>query len=196
MASITYSAEKEEEFALEGTVNGAGAAMTWAEKEWAMDDIEKIAWKDVQNPPVFLNVIGGLGAPYWQSDLNPRFLDENKTYQNYTHEECMAALMESIAFLIVINLKEMQKHGINTQQLLLAGGMSQDEHLCQVLANLSSVSVVVSSFREATSRGAAWLTMQCPNWGILASKEFHPTKDDALQTRYHKFKSAIEGLIN
>ena len=34
LASITYSSEQEQEYALEGTVNGAGAAMTWAEDEW------------------------------------------------------------------------------------------------------------------------------------------------------------------
>ena len=196
LASITFSTENEQQYALEGTVNGAGAALTWAEDEWKIKDIEKVPWKNVQNTPVFLNTIGGLGSPYWRSDINPRFLDTNKTHKDFSNEECMAALMESIAFLITINIKEMQKHKIDTTQLLVAGGMSKDKHLCQCLANLCSVPVVVSNFKEATSRGAAWLAMQCPAWEILASKQYYPNKDDLLLNRYRKFKSALEELMH
>ena len=85
---------------------------------------------------------------------------------------------------------------VETNQLLVAGGMSKDEHLCQCLANLCSASVVVSSFKEATSRGAAWLAMQRPDWKILESKQFHPVEDDLLQSRYYDFKSAIEGIVH
>lgn len=195
LASITYSAKEEQEYALEGTINGAGAAITWAEDEWGIHAIEQVAWKNVQNVPVFLNTIGGLGSPFWQSDIHPRFLDANKTHKDYSNEECMAALMESIAFLITINIEEMQKHEIETTQLLLAGGMSKDQHLCQCLANLSSVSVRVSEFKEATSRGAAWLVMQRPDWDILEGKILHPLNDRLLLSRYSEFKSAIEGLM-
>ena len=195
LASITYSSEHEQEYALEGTVNGAGAAMTWAESEWGINNIESVSWQIVEEVPVFLNTVGGLGSPFWRSDVSPRFLDVSKSHDDYTNEQCMAALMESIVFLLTINIEEMLKHGVVTNKLLVAGGMSEDVYLCQCLANLSSVSVVVSNFKEATSRGAAWLAMQRPDWGVLESKQFYPVKDNALQLRYRDFKAAIQGLI-
>ena len=195
LTSITYSSEHEQEYALEGTVNGAGAAMTWAENEWGINDIESVSWQSVEEVPIFLNSVGGLGSPFWRSDVSPRFLDVSKSYSDYTNEQCMAALMESIVFLLTINIEQMLKHGAVTNQLLVAGGMSEDVHLCQRLANLSSTSVVVSNFKEATSRGAAWLAMQRPDWEVLDSKKFNPVKDNALQLRYRDFKSAMQGLI-
>ncbi|QMU60549.1 MAG: hypothetical protein GKR92_02090 [Gammaproteobacteria bacterium] len=196
LASITYSSEHEQEYALEGTVNGAGAAMTWAESEWSISDIESLSWQKVEEVPIFLNSIGGLGSPFWRSDVSPQFLDVNKSHNDYTKEQCMAALMESIVFLLMINIEEMFKHGVVTNQLLVAGGMSKDKHLCQCLANVSSVSVVVSNFKEATSRGAAWLALQRPEWGVLESKIFNPVNDNALQLRYGEFKSAMQRLIH
>jgi glycerol kinase len=196
LTSITYSSGSEQEYALEGTVNGAGAAMTWAESAWGIQDIESIPWNEIENVPVFLNTVGGLGSPFWQSNIPPRFLDDNKTHKNYSSEQRMAALMESIVFLLTINIEEMHKHEISTHQILVAGGMSKDEHLCQCLANLNSVPVIVSNFKEATSRGAAWLAMHRPNWGILESRSFSPIHGHALQSRYDTFKSAIYKLVH
>jgi glycerol kinase len=201
LASITYSSDNKQEYALEGTVNGAGAAMTWAETEWNINDIEAISWKDVENVPVFLNTVGGLGSPFWKSDIQPRFLDAHKTHTDYSQQQCIAALMESIVFLLTINIEAMSKHDIKTEKLLIAGGMSKDRHLCQCLANLCSVSVIVSSFKEATSRGAAWLALQAlnrqqPEWEIVERTEFKPMNDQNLQSRYEEFKKEIVRLIH
>ena len=196
LASITFSSDQKQEYALEGTVNGAGAAMTWAEEAWGLSNIESVEWKDVTNVPIFLNTIGGLGSPFWVSGLEPTFLDASKTYADYSKQQCMAALMESIVFLLAINLEEMNKHGVETKSLLVSGGMSKDHHLCQCLANLAFVSVQVSSFKEATSRGAAWLAMQKPDWNVIERAMFSPIKDQNLQSRYEEFKKEIVRLVN
>ncbi len=195
LASITYSSEHKKEYALEGTVNGAGSAMTWAESEWNIADIETVAWKGANEVPIFLNTIGGLGSPYWQADITPRFKDINKDHEDYSDEQCMAALMESVVFLLTINLEEMRKYNVKTKQILVAGGMSKDDHLCQCLANLSGAPVVVSKFNEATSRGAAWSAMRRPDWGVLDSKQFKPANDHSLQNRFDTFKASIECLL-
>jgi glycerol kinase len=206
LASITYSSDKKQEYALEGTVNGAGAAMTWAENEWNINDIESISWENVEHVPIFLNTVGGLGSPYWRSDIAPAFLDAKSTHTDYSNEQRVAALMESIVFLLAINIEEMRKHEVETKQLLVAGGLSKDDHLCQCLADVCSASVTVSNFKEATSRGAAWLAFQAPgqkasdknilgkiqpDWGVLDSKQFHPTENSSLQSRFEVFKDAI-----
>ena len=195
LSSITYSSENEEDFVLEGTVNGAGAAMSWAESEWKMDNIETIEWQDVGDVPIFINTIGGLGSPFWRSDISPRFLQAQKKYKDFSKQQCMAALMESIAFLITINIEEMQKHEIKIDQILVAGGMSKDKYLCQCLADLSGVTILVSSFKEATSRGAAWLVMQKPNWSILESEQYFANENNSLLTRYVKFRSELKRIL-
>ena len=194
LASITYSSSYEQEYALEGTVNGAGAAMTWAEQEWGIQNIEQVPWKDVKDVPIFLNSIGGLGSPFWKSEIQPRFI--NKSHKEYSDQECMAALMESIVFLISINIDTMRELGIQIDELLVAGGMSKDEYLCQRLADLNEIAVCVSDFKEATSRGAAWLAMQKPEWHILESKHFYPASNNSIKERYRKFKTAIQGLVH
>lgn len=196
LSSITYSANDEQEYALEGTVNGAGAAMTWAGSVWNIKNIESIVWKNVDDVPIFLNSVGGLGSPFWQSDITPTFLNKKKSHTDYSNEQCKAALMESIAFLLAINIKEMRKHKVETKQLLVAGGMSKDEHLCQCLADLCFAPVTVSNFNEATSRGAAWLALQKPEWNILDSKHFNSVENPSLQSRFEKFKTAIDNLIH
>ncbi len=196
LSSITYSSESEEEYVLEGTVNGAGAAMTWAEEEWGINEIESIEWKNVEDVPIFLNTIGGLGSPFWRSDIQAGFLQSEKNYQDYSIHQCMAALMESIAFLITINIKKMRMHDVEVNQLLIAGGMSKDEHLCQCLADLCEADVVVSNFKEATSRGAAWLAMQKPVWDILESKHFYPNENNSLLSRYKLFRNAFTGMLH
>ncbi len=196
LSSITFSSDIEEEFVLEGTVNGAGAAMTWAEEEWGINEIESVEWKDVEDVPIFLNTIGGLGSPFWKSDIQPRFLQSDKNYKNYSINQCMAALMESVAFLITINIEEIRMHEVQINQLLLAGGMSKDEHLCQCLADLCAADVVVSNFKEATSRGAAWLVMQKPDWSILESKYFYPNENDSPMSRYKLFRDALKGMLH
>lgn len=196
LASITYSSESLREYALEGTVNGAGAALTWAEAEWGIKELETVGWKEVEEVPIFLNSVGGLGSPFWHNDISSRFLDVDKTHNDYSNQQCMAALMESIVFLLAINVEEMQKNGIKTDQILVAGGMSKDQHLCQCLANLINVTVVVSSFKEATSRGAAWLAMQQPNWSIIECTEFNPINDQNLQSRYDQFNNEVVRLVH
>ncbi len=196
LASITFSSSQLKEYALEGTVNGAGAALTWAEEEWSVRDIESVPWKNVRDIPIFLNTIGGLGSPFWSSNQLPRFLVAHKSFKDYSIEQCMAALMESIIFLLMINVEEMHKNGIETDQLLMAGGMSKDDYMCQSLANLSAISVTVSNFKEATSRGAAWLAMQRPKWELLESKAYHPKQDKSICVRFEKFKLGMNEWVS
>jgi glycerol kinase len=104
--------------------------------------------------------------------------------------------MESIVFLIVNNVEEMKKYEIEINQLLIAGGMSKDDQLCQSIANLCAIPVIVSSFKEATSRGAAWLAFQRPEWEMLESREYFPEKDDDINGRFIEFKLAMNELVS
>ena len=191
LGSVTYSTDLVQEYSLEGTINGAGAAISWAHDAWNIVDIENIHWQGIKDVPVFINTIGGLGSPWWKNDIRPTFL-ENKAYQDFSVEQCKAALMESIVFLIKKNIEVIIKQGMDSKRLIVTGGLSSDTYLCQRIADLCAITVMSTNYKEATSRGAAWLVFEKPAWEPLQFLRFTPNKDIALNNRYQQFISEIE----
>ena len=194
LGSITYSTNTVYEYSLEGTINGAGAAVSWAKEAWGVSNIESIDWQEVEEVPIYLNTIGGLGSPWWRSDIKSMFLD-NKSHQELSPKQCKAALMESIAFLITKNIQEIFQLGIETKSLVVTGGLSSDTYLCQRLADLCKVPVMSSDYKEATSRGAAWLVFGRPSWEPVHYLRYTPRKDEAIHSRYQKFITEIERRV-
>ena len=130
LASITYSSNTDQEYALEGTINGAGAAITWAKDAWAKgvwdtEDLDDVQWHDAQDIPVFITLWEAWVRLGGRVRLNRRFwIRKNLPY--YSKQQCKAALMESIAFLITRNIEELRDYGIQSKQLVVAGGLSTD----------------------------------------------------------------------
>lgn len=195
LASITYSSNGLHEYSIEGTVNGAGTALSWAEDVWKLSDIERIQWCDVEDIPIFINTIGGLGSPWWTNDISPMFIGD-KSYRDYSPGQCKAALMESIIFLIFKNLEIMLKQCAKVKKIIISGGMSEDKYFCQRLADLSALPVISTKIKETTSRGAAWLVFGRPNWCMPETFKYNPCKDEALNFRYTKFISEIERQLH
>src|SRR6185312_2199138 len=127
-------------FALEGTVNGAATALDAVAKQLGLNKVRVPralpAWLDAPDePPLFLNGIGGLGAPYWRAGFRSRFLGRGDAGQK------MAAAAESIVFLLLENLDRMRAAGTELRTLRVTGGLAQLDGLCQRLADLSALSV-------------------------------------------------------
>jgi len=183
-------------YLIEGTVNGAGAALTWAQQQWPVDDLfgSLDDWLvQIQSPPLFINTVGGLGSPWWKSDCVPYFIDQSVA----STESYYVAIIESIAFLLQGNLEGLQqiKH---LTTLHLGGGLSRLNGLCQRLADLSGLQVVRFQELESTARGAAWLAIGCPEKWLKPAIErrFMPRKNNALQKRYERFSSEIKALCD
>jgi glycerol kinase len=88
-------------YAMEGTVNGAGSAFTWAAKRWQMPDLVLRMpefFRRQQPPPIFINTVGGLGSPWWRPDMAPFFAGDGML------PDRAVALAESIIFLVQANL--------------------------------------------------------------------------------------------
>lgn len=100
LASIANSSADHVTYLLEGTVNGAGAAIKWATDQWGEEDLtpQLASWlSTVETPPVFINTIGGLGSPFWRSEQNPYFLPNGQVEPSLP--EKAVAIVESILFL-------------------------------------------------------------------------------------------------
>ncbi len=197
LASIANSSEAHVTYLLEGTVNGAGAAIKWASDQW--DGLDLIAnlerWLNkAKKPPVFINTIGGLGSPFWRSEQNPYFLEDGLGESSV--EEKAVAIVESILFLIAINLEAMSHTGQSVKRIRITGGLSALDGLCQRLADLTQRVVLRPEVKQATSQGIAWLAANLTQgWNDLRDGShvdyFLPKDDRSLKARYRQFCSEL-----
>ena len=137
-----------------------------------------------------MNSIGGLGSPLWKADVPPHFLAPGSV------AEKAVAIVESIVFLININLEVMVSTGVNVKRISVSGGLAGLDQLCQRLADLSQRVVVRSHIRQATARGIAWLASGSgAGWtdgnGNGRGDYFMPRSNRGLQARYRRFCTAV-----
>lgn len=148
----------------EGTVNGAGNAVEWFLNKYPIADWKEQlpVWLDnINQPPVFINTVGGVGSPWWLHAIEPCFINEQAGRDEHEGLAAKAvAVIESIVFLLQDNLNIMHQEQ-RLSLLKVSGGLSQLDGLCQKLANLSQLPVKRMVDRETTAHGIANLTNGC-----------------------------------
>ena len=190
LTGLTDSDAHSGDYTLEGTVNGAGAALSWATEQLGLGPVQDYLdnWlAATPTPPLFINSIGGLGSPFWRPGPDPHWQGEGEAAAKIT------AVAESILFLLYANIETMQAAGVVIEQFRLSGGLARSDALCQRLANLTERPVLRPSETEATARGTAWLAAgRPPHWpDPTPPTSFTPQPDAGLQSRYGRF---LEGL--
>ena len=97
-----------------------------------------------------LPYFSGAGSPRWDPELKGCFyglgLHHNKLHM-------LRSIMESIAFEIKFNLESMRSSGILLKKLILSGGASKNQPLCQIISDVLQEKVYVFVEAEASSRG-------------------------------------------
>ena len=188
--------DKSPEFLIEGTVNGAASALTWAEKLLAVSvdyvALDKMLMSD-SNSLLFLNGVGGLGSPYWYGQFSSVFIKSGEnSFPQDSHHERFAAVAESVLFLLQRNLECIKAQGIAVRKIYLGGGLSQSEGLCQRLADLSGCVVSRAEIVEASARGAAFWLSGCPaNWRAgVKLRDYHP-HPAGISSRYKQWLLAM-----
>jgi len=174
----------------EGTVNGAGSALDWLRERVALDVDRALAALPAMpggtEPPLFMNGVGGLGAPFWRSDFPSEFVGHADDGAR------LAAVLESIAFLLCVNLEALQRSA-PLQRIRLSGGLGRSDYLCRCLAESSGLAVERYVVAEATARGAAFLAAAEPaGWRpVPVERLFTPSGDTALAARYARWRSEM-----
>ncbi len=200
LAGLLDSDARSAEHLVEGTVNGAGAALSWAEERWGLEPIGP--WLDLLEPdpegPLFLNAVGGLGSPWWRHDLESRFFDLDGLPLSAEQARalpgaCVArAVAESIAFLLRANLDRLRGAGLVVRELRVSGGLSRSERFCQLLADLCGLPLLLSEESEATARGIAWLAAGRPTgWARPPRRRFEAGSPGS---RYKTWLAMMENL--
>jgi glycerol kinase len=169
----------------EGTVNACASALDWLEEQeqqrLLFDEVEQ-ALLAVSMPPVFHHRITALGSPYWLP-AGESFFSAAATLPEKT-----VAVIESIVFLLAINMDLLQLAKPGLQHILISGGMAQSDGFCQKLANTSRMKVMRHHDHEASARGAAFYLAKCPDYLPDQKPDlFQPRQDSTLLARYQIF---------
>ncbi|MCC7489307.1 MAG: hypothetical protein IT485_06615 [Gammaproteobacteria bacterium] len=193
LASVVWSDAANVDYMLEGTVNGAGSALAWLAEREGREVAALLAAAAAQTaapePPLFLNGVSGLGAPYWVSGFEPRFIGEGDAGAR------ALAVLESVVFLLVVNLDELRQQGPALERIVLTGGLAANPLFCQRLADLSGLPVWRSEEPEATARGLAWLLAGGADVWPSAGSGFTPRADAALAARFGRWRRALEAAL-
>ncbi|KPL26559.1 MAG: hypothetical protein AMJ72_12465 [Acidithiobacillales bacterium SM1_46] len=189
LTSLVWQQGDERTYVLEGTVNGAGAALDWIAARHAIAEIasELPGWLSADTTPLlFLNGIGGLGAPYWVANFESSFLGAGTVAQQ------VVGVAESILFLLQVNIDELAGAGRSLARIVMTGGLSQLDGLCQRMADLSGLPVWRPDVPEATARGLACLVAGFPrSWSVADGESFAPRPNDGLHRRYSQWRQAM-----
>jgi glycerol kinase len=190
LSGLARSTEDWGEYIIEGTVNGAGAALDWAAKQWGLSNITShlaTGLSRQDEPPLFVNTIGGLGSPWWQPGPPPTLVGNGEPWQ------MAVAVAESILFMLQANLEAMAEVGLAITRLQVSGGLAHFDGLCQRLATLTQLPVYRPAETEATCRGIAWLAAGFPQrWPKPGrGKLFKPKVNQALNGRYRRFRQIL-----
>jgi glycerol kinase len=174
------------EYILEGTVNGAGVALDWAAQRFGIPDMIPLlsaGLGDKEEPPLFINTVGGLGSPWWQQGPDPHLVGEGGPRQK------AAAVGESILFLLNANLEIMEKTNPGVRRIQVSGNLARLDGICQGMADLTLRPVYRPAETEATARGIAWLAAGRPvRWPKPGrGRVFKPKTNPSLARRYKRF---------
>ena len=147
------------EFALEGSVFVAGAAVQWLRDGLGIIKTSGEVQALAESVPdtggvVFVPAFTGLGAPYWDAQARGTLTGLTRAT---TAAHIARAAVESIAYQSAALLSAMARDGAGLEELRVDGGASVNDALMQFQADLLGIPVVRPQVVETTALGAAYL---------------------------------------
>lgn len=160
VTTIAWGVDNKVEYALEGSIFVAGAAVQWLRDELGLirDAAEsEVLAKSVPDAngcyvvPAFV----GLGAPYWDQYARGAVVGLTR---GVNRNHIVRATLESIAYQVNDVLTAMQEDsGMPITSLRVDGGACDNDFLMQFQADILNTSVVRPYCIETTAMGAAYL---------------------------------------
>ena len=160
LTTVAWGIDGRVEYALEGSIFMAGAAVQWLRDEMRLIDnaaqSEELARSVADTLGVYVvPAFVGLGAPYW--DMYARGAIVGLT-RGANRNHIVRATLESIAYQTRDVLQAMQDDsGITLKALKVDGGAVANDFLMQFQADILDVAVQRPAVTETTALGAAFL---------------------------------------
>lgn len=204
ITTIAWGLDGRVEYALEGSIFIAGAAVQWLRDSVHLidhsKDSEYFAAKALGSNEVYVvPAFAGLGAPYW--DMYARGAIFGLT-RDTGKEHIIKATLESLAFQTKDILIAMQEDaGIQLGTLKVDGGASANNILMQFQSDILGTEVERPEMVESTAMGAAYIAgIQSGLWkkeDIVANRKIDKIFKSAMEEEvrnklYAGWKKAIE----
>lgn len=160
VTTIAWGIDGKVNYALEGSIFVAGAAIQWLRDEMRLidsaADCEYMAQKVKDtNGCYVVPAFTGLGAPYWDQYARGTIVGITRGVNKY---HVIRATVESLAYQVHDVLKAMEADsGIELSALKVDGGASANNFLMQTQADLIGAPVKRPACIETTAMGAAYL---------------------------------------
>lgn len=208
ITTIAWGLDGKVEYALEGSVFIAGAAVQWLRDSLHLIDQSKdseyfaakaLGSNDVYVVPAF----AGLGAPYW--DMYARGAIFGLT-RDTGKDHIIKATLESLAYQSKDILTAMEEDaGLKLSALKVDGGACANNILMQFQADILNTPVERPEVIESTAQGAAYLAgIQIGLWrkgDILKNRRVQRTfvpqmKEEDRARLYQGWKKAVQRSMN
>ncbi len=205
LTTVAWRIGDETDYALEGSVFIAGAAVQWLRDGLGLiKDASEMADLAASVPDtggvMFVPAFAGLGTPHWDASARGTMLGLTR---GTTRAHIARATLEAIAFQSADVFAAMSNDtGLALSELRVDGGATANPLLMQFQADLLGIPVVRPTVAETTALGAAYLaglavgvwksqTDISASWQV--AKRWQPTMSrDAVAARMAQWQKAVE----
>ena len=160
LTTIAAGSQNQIQYALEGSVFVAGAAVQWLRDEMRMvrtaAQTEEYCTAVEDTGGVYVvPAFAGLGAPYWNQYARGTIVGVTR---GTSKEQFIRATVESMAYQVWDLIESMeQDSGISLKELKVDGGACANNFLMQFQADILGARIVRPECIETTALGAAYL---------------------------------------
>jgi glycerol kinase len=208
LSTVAATLDPRPQYALEGSVFVAGAAVQWLRDGLRLIDtagaVEALAGQAAADQPVlFVPAFVGLGAPHWVPEARGVLFGLTR---GTTAADLARAALEGVAFQVADLIDAAAKDaGGPLKALRVDGGMARNALFLQRQADVLGLPVLAAPESESTALGAAFLAgMRAGVWpdldslrGLLAeARRFEPRwPEEERQQRLAQWRRAVQAVI-
>ena len=205
VTTIAWGLNGEVEYALEGSIFVAGAALQWLQDELRLIDSAPDSEYMAQKVPdtngcYVVPAFTGLGAPHWDQYARGAIVGLTRGVNKY---HIIRATLDSLCYQTHDVLRAMEADsGIQLTALKVDGGASANNYLMQTQSDIIAAPVQRPKCVETTAMGAAYLAGLAvgywkdkedvrKNWAI--ERSFVPNiSEEERQNRLHGWNKAVK----
>jgi glycerol kinase len=160
LTTVAWRMNGQLEYAVEGSIFTAGAAIQWLQDELQLvrdvQECDRLARSVPSTDGVyFIPALTGLAAPYWNPQARGMLLGLSRG-TNRAH--ICRAVLEAIAYQVADVIDCMKKESaLPLKELRVDGGCANSDFLMQLQADLLGIRILRPETTEATALGAAFL---------------------------------------
>ncbi len=185
LTTIAYKFKGKTHYAIEGSIYSSGNIIKWLRDKMKFFSTAKESEKFLSkngnsNKVYFLPAFNGLGAPFWDSNIRGGFYGLT---QDSSVDDIVTSCFMSIAFQTKEIASILNKYNISIKNLLVDGGMVENDTFCQMLSDTLLVNIIRPDNVESTALGACKVSMlgsgiEMPSNKSIKSKAFTVNEDN------------------